>query len=161
MLTVAAALRICQAVASDPRCRARIQNHRPLPQLSGWGMAGAARNTAMILLGRKAGTPEFDQYSCVGVTEATTEAISAASVSGALTRPGPTLLPEVRHSTGVYRVVDGTHHQASWVVMTDGTDYVFDWHATLELQDPLLYRTADWRRNENPVRMAAFSGFDA
>jgi hypothetical protein len=160
MLTRALALRICEIVAADPRCRARIANHQPLPRLAAWGMAGAARNAAMLVAGRRAGTPEFDNFSCVGVTEATTEAITAGAVAGAVRTGRPAPLAEVKHATGVYRVVDGTHHQASWLVMMDGSDYVFDWHKSLVLNDPFAYRTADWRVDGAGLRVAQFTGFD-
>lgn len=77
MLCRPLASRIAEAVANDPRFRARIGNHARLPRLTEWGIAGAVRTTAMLLLGREAGTAQFDHFSCVGVTEATTVAISA------------------------------------------------------------------------------------
>jgi hypothetical protein len=160
MLTRELAQRIAGVVASDPRCRARIGNHAKLPRLTEWGVAGAVRNTAMLLLWREAGTPEFDHYSCVGITEATTEAITKVAVAGARQSAQQPLLPEVRHSTGIYRVVDGTHHQSSWVVMQDGSDYVFDWHKSLEVMDPYIYRTADWRENVHGVLLRHFAGLD-
>lgn len=160
MLSHPLASRIAEVVAKDPRCQARIGNHARLPQLTEWGVAGAMRNTAMLLLWREAGTPEFDQFSCVGVTEATTEASSAAGSTAAARTGRPVELPEVRHATGIYRILDGTHHQACWVVMANGCDDVFDWHKSLELRDPYPYRTADWRADLHGVLLTRFNGFD-
>lgn len=42
-------------------------------------------------------------------------------------------------------------HHACKVVMVDGTDYVFDWYPTLDPHNPHIYRTNDWRLDQNAV----------
>jgi hypothetical protein len=69
-------------------------------------------------------------------------------------------LRELRHASGAYRIVDGTQHQASLVVMADGSDHVVGWHSSAELRDPYIDRTADWRLDLHGVLLARCVGFD-
>jgi len=43
--------------------------------------------------------------------------------------------------------------------MVDGSIYVFDWHATLKIRDPVISKLEDWRKAENAVNYVLFLGF--
>jgi hypothetical protein len=46
-----------------------------------------------------------------------------------------------------------------WVRMKGDTEYVFDWHATLNIYNPILSQAADWPQALNEVPAASFRGF--
>ena len=153
------ASRIIDVVAADAKCRKAIQ---PRPELDflnpGTGLllefshlAGSARNLAMILQGKYIGDPDFDERICSGIAVVTQNAIFAGIRAGKIFG--------VRTTGNAHRVHRTIHHEATSVDMTDGSIYIFDWHATLKVHDPVISRYEDWLNAQNGVNYVLFSGF--
>ena len=162
MLAYANAYRICEVVAADATCRERIKR---IPVLSGTEWAGSVRNLGLILDNivtgaYEKGTPSYDNLVCYGVAEATAEAITKNSSRQAARSGGGCKLPEVVNAITIDRQ-EPLAHTATKVQMSDGTDYVFDWHATLDLMNPLISRTTDWRANGPSAQLKNFISLDA
>ncbi|WP_144187076.1 hypothetical protein [Elioraea rosea] len=54
------------------------------------------------------------------------------------------------------------HHSATAVKVQDGKTYVFDWHGTLSLRNPLISRSlAEWKRGNDRFRVlySVFQGW--
>jgi hypothetical protein len=117
---------------------------------------GSVRNayyiTKNLLLGREI---EQDDYQssriCIGIVASTVKALSRALMQKRL--------PEVKAVSGSSRVLHGIHHTATWVRLADETEYVFDWHPTLDLENPMLSKADDWNRNGLSTPYALFGGF--
>ena len=179
---------IVEVVRKDKTCQERIRSgFGVLPATA--GIAGSARNVAMMvanapmlwgaiagLTGVMAGTVRGaqliategrvspvnwlptqgqDPYICVGVAEATRDAIKAAIRRAA---PGSSL--------GLIRDADQadrdstTAHAATGVTMKDGKRYIFDWHCTLRIGDPMIFASQqDWDRTEGGVLFSMFNRF--
>lgn len=151
--------KIIEIVAADANCRKAIQ---PMPELDFLNpgtalllefshLAGSVRNLAMMAQGKYVGDPVFDERICSGIAVVTQNAIYAAIKRGKL--------PEVRTAGATHRVHRTIHHQATSIDMIDDSIYVFDWHATLKIQDPVISRLDDWRMGQNAVNYVLFSGF--
>jgi hypothetical protein len=124
------------------------------------GLAGAVRNLMLIagdilpfstrsfsdILGNK---PDNTRLLCLGIVVVTQKAILAQRNT----------LPEMASCAAVSRVHWGVHHSATWIRMKDGSEYVFDWHATLNIFDPLLSRNEDWPEAKGAVFRRHFTGF--
>lgn len=177
---------IIGVVENDKTCRERIRSvFGAMPA----GYAGAARNIAMMVanapmiwgalagpVGVMAGTvrridlaassgrfdptnllptPGQDPYICVGIAEATRDAILAALRRA---KPGGSLAL-IRDADQSDRDTT-TAHAATGITMRDGRRYIFDWHCTLRLGDPMIFPSQeDWDRTENGVLFSNFSGF--
>jgi hypothetical protein len=98
--------------------------------------------------------------SCIGISEVTVAAVNKASIAGSLKTGRQAYLAEAQRAIGITRVIGKWEHHACKVIMADGTDYVFDWWRTLDAANPWLYRTDDWRLDQNEVPMRGFNGFD-
>lgn len=158
-LTRSTSAAIVDVVASDPMCRAVIEDPVTISVFRNLRLAGGIRNLALILAGLDNTDPLLQRVSCVGISIRTAQAIYEAGTRYAATIGRPAKIPEVSHAIRASRVVHGIHHHSTRVFMTDGTDYVFDWHPTLDLRNPVLYHTSDWRTDQNGVDFRSFSGF--
>lgn len=63
-------------------------------------------------------------------------------------------------------VTEGDGHYAPNIIMKRGGEYTFDWWMTLEIDNPILWRTKDWRLyamtliSNKYVPFRDFEGFD-
>ena len=138
------AKQIIDVVRADPCCQAVIND--PLAWGEGLWLAGSIRNIALILGGMyEADRESFDRVSCVGISKNTAEAVNFASARGTK------LLPTVRNSSICHRVLHKVHHNGTWIVMTDRTEYVFDWHATLNIRNPVISTRKDWTKGQGAI----------
>jgi hypothetical protein len=154
------ALRICQVVAADTLCSALLT--KPVFGAFG-GWAGPIRNLLNTTVRDKT-DDEVQSLSCIGVSEATTAAVERESAGRA--QGGTPALPDVQRAITIRRVVHhiGTgdwEHHACKVMMTDGSEYVFDWFVTLDASNPWIYRVSDWRLDMNEIECQYFYGFRA
>lgn len=160
-LTVETVRKICDIVNKDPDCRLVINSNINSPVLEMAGLAGSVRNMILIsgdfipplatrsindMLGRKV---DNSKLLCIGITAATSKAILKERKS----------LPELHSCSAISRIHWGVHHTATWVHMKDDSEFVFDWHATLNIYDPLLSRAADWIDAKGEVFARNFRGF--
>jgi hypothetical protein len=96
--------------------------------------------------------PDVASFVCVGIAEASSSAITTAL------KAGNTKLGEVE-SAGLIDRSKPAEHVATLVTMKDGSQYVFDWHKTLNSTNPFLYVASDWSRNRNGIMFNKFHGF--
>ena len=129
-LTRAVAAKIVEVVGKDATCKARINSSfGSLP--AAWGVSGGLRNISIMgldLFNPWSEGPSSDESKlvCTGIADATCKAINNAKI------PYVKLAAEVTRTEGVY-------HVASGVTLQSGKTYVFDWHATLMIDNPLIY----------------------
>jgi hypothetical protein len=152
--------KIIEVVAADANCRKAIQPISELGYLGNPGtalllefthLAGSVRNLAMMAQGKYRGDAVFEERICSGIAVVTVNAIFAAVKQGKL--------PGVQTAGPTHRVHRTIEHEATAIDMVDGSIYVFDWHATLKIRDPVISKLEDWRKAENAVNYVLFSGF--
>jgi hypothetical protein len=153
-----AAMQIVAAVRSDPECLRRIKS--VIPDLGGY--AGSVRNLGYIFTFQDPTDPETAAKVCTGIAEQTMTAINNAL--GPIDHAGRpekgSAIPDVESANTIDRVHLSTHHTATLVSMKDGTEYVFDWHATLNVENPLIYESPErWQVDKGSVQFKHFSGF--
>lgn len=174
MLTRATAVRICEIVSQDPRCKAILSGpNNALLKALGW--SGGVRNFMnsagwafgiggggkALWGGSAADQDDVQRVSCIGISQATTRAVSEASVSGSAKTMKTAPLPSVQNAITCDRSIDGWDHHATRVLMTDGSDYVFDWYKTLDPSNPWIYKTEEWRKDSDDYTpFASFAGLD-
>jgi hypothetical protein len=91
---------------------------------------------------------------CTGIANATSRAINKA-VDAKDAR-----LFRVLGATTIDRFLGGMSHTATCVCMIDLQSHVFDWHATLSAQDPMLFKTeGEWLYGIGGVTLADFGGW--
>jgi hypothetical protein len=162
------ARKIVEAVAVDPNCRSSIEPNNALNQMGSilnpgtdlllrfTHLAGPVRNIPLVAKGIIQGKnleddPEATAKLCIGITAVTVKAIHNAIRQSKL--------PEVHGCSGTHRVHWGVHHEATWIRMKDGSEYVFDWHATLKINDPVISKADDWQNGRTGINFVLFAGF--
>jgi hypothetical protein len=93
---------------------------------------------------------------CTGIAEATAKAINDALKRA----PAGATLGAVLRADSQDRVGTTTAHTATGIWMRDKSNYVFDWHATLRVGDPMLHKTTADFSAGNGVLFSQFTGFD-
>jgi hypothetical protein len=166
-LTRSIAALIVEAVAEDPECRrlipksydsAPISNpaSRALGRAMGKaGIAGSARNMshlgAFLIPGYQPSQEESDE-ACTGIAAAAMEALNAAA--GDPTFPVASA-DTVSRKLGVLKV----EHTATKVTLRSGESYVFDWHATLMIENPMVHPSVDaWMNGLDGVLFSQWTG---
>lgn len=142
------ATRIVLAVTVSSESRKRIDS--PLAKVlpNRLGVSGSVRNIGMIFLGYDGSEPTASKLSCVGISDSTSTDITAAKIEGV-----KSALPHDRPNARVA-------HTATLVAMADGSEYVFDWHSTLQSIDPTIFRKTDWEKGVGGVLYSSFKGFE-
>lgn len=169
---------IVQVVADDAECRRFIPEVSPffLAQRGAGGLRNfvnmSAEGAAWVgvkaveLVGAKPDATKYakDYWEKQGVDQACTNiaAVTDAAISAAIQRKR---IPQwVKAARPVSRVPSRDNHvladhTATGIDTADGKTYVFDWHATLMLRNPLISRSlAEWERGDDHYR-SAFSTF--
>lgn len=161
MLTVDQASSITGVVATDPEASKRIDSNLDALIPAGWGIAGGLRNAGYVALGMvtfgKYGDPTEPEYAnrvCTGISDAASSALNrAVAQQDARVR-------NLKGAAPISRVLNGTDHTAVQVEMRDGQKHVFDWHATLDAENPLLFRSpALWVKGEAGTPLKEFRGW--
>ncbi|WP_165247086.1 hypothetical protein [Paludisphaera soli] len=148
MLSAETAKQIVRSVVRSSPSRKRIDSTLARVMPNRLGLTGSLRNLGMIAMGYQGDEPEAAALSCVGIADVTTDDVKAAKIAG---------VREVRPHSREYLNIA---HTATLIVMDDGSEYVFDWHATLQSSDPLIFKRADWDRGKGGVRYSGFKGLD-
>jgi hypothetical protein len=118
-------------------------------------MAGALRNSLMLLRGLDKGDPEFDDKICAGITWATVTAITKAMRQGRI--PELNGCSYLQRELGIFKV----NHRATQVRPKDGENwYVFDWHATVKANDPAINSAELWSLGVRGTNYTNFNGID-
>jgi hypothetical protein len=161
MLTVEEATGICGVVASDPESSKRIDSDLDSLVPASWGIAGGLRNAGYVALGMVTfgrygdpTEPEFANRVCTGISDAASLALNRAAARG------DARLRNLQGATPVSRILKGVDHTAVQIEMKDGQKHVLDWHATLDAQNPLMFRTpGQWVKGEGGVPRRDFRGW--
>ncbi len=121
-----------------------------------WGVSGGIRN--ILIMGPNLFNPfyagptsEEESLVCTGISDITAAAIKAARISGVRNAE-----PVSRgKATGVK-----VEHTATRVELTSGRSFVFDWHATLDRDNPLIHASvADFEKARKAVPFKEFVGY--
>ncbi|MCA9011715.1 MAG: hypothetical protein KDB01_18305, partial [Planctomycetaceae bacterium] len=142
---------IVQAVSADATAFSRIDGFIAKFVPDSLGIAGSLRNIGLMIAGADPTEPEVANVVCVGIANAAAAAIEKALKSSAG-------IADVK-SAGTIDRDKPVSHTATLVVMKDGSEYVFDWHATLNVNNPLMSTAAEWRKNGSGVMFTKFSGW--
>ena len=146
-LTKSEATEIVNAVVADAESLRRIKEGAivadKLPDSR--GINGSIRNwgyvACNIVSGGKACDPTDAAYAekvCTGIAEATAKAISTAANCKVALAGHISKVATISRNGFM-----GTDHTATEVIMSDKSEYVFDWHATLmSVSVPKLLRIA-------------------
>ncbi len=124
--------KIIEVVATDATCKERIDSWLATALPDGLGVAGSIRNLWYIATFRDPTAPEIAAKVCTGIADATANAIEKGKVDG------------VKRVTVISRVRCAVHHTATHVILTDGREVVFDWHATLNSRNPCIMPKEAW-----------------
>lgn len=152
-LETATADKIVSIVANDRLCVSRIKSsslYRLIGKLT--HHAGNIRDLALMVSGISSRDERFLRISCNGMAEATSARLLRASIDGNL--------PEIKNSWAYSRCINGWWHFGTRVWMADETYYMFDWFFTLDPENPLISRGADWDAGDNGIEYGDFQGFD-
>lgn len=158
-LTKSQATAIVDVVAADPISILRIEKSSADPLTArmvpeSLGISGAMRNWGFVAIGADSSDPAVAMFVCTGIAEATSTAIEQAKAA----KPGS--LPGVKSAGQVSRVGTlGTDHTATLITMDDGSEYVFDWHATLNPRNPMISKKSDWMRSSGGTTYFHFAGY--
>jgi hypothetical protein len=121
-----------------------------------WGVSGGIRNILIMGPGlfnpfNQGPTTEEEAFVCTGIADITSAAINAAGI-GAVKRASP--ISRGSH-TGV-----SVEHTATRIDLGSGRSFVFDWHATLDRDNPLIYASpADFEQGRKAVPFKEFTGY--
>lgn len=180
-LTREEAQAIINVVSNDQNCRSLIQSVlRIMP--AHWKAGGWMRNAANTIIydvgagivsksawqekfknGFVSGLTEsfpqskkFQAECCNGIAKATTAAICSHLSQ----------LPFVSGANDSQGTITDYGHYATKVIMKKGGEYTFDWWMSLDVYNPILWRTKDWLHYPNSAIMNKgvdfynFEGFD-
>lgn len=82
MLNVATAKQIVRAVVKDSKSRKRIDSTLARVMPNSLGITGSLRNLGMIALNMDPTDPKVSALTCVGIADASSDAITAARIPG-------------------------------------------------------------------------------
>lgn len=154
MLTKATAQAIIDVVKVDPDSKKRIDSNIDNVLPDHWGLSGSMRNIGYVILNEDPTEKDIADRVCTGITEATSRAITKAI------RAKDARLSKVKSAGEVARTHNLTYHVATYVAMQDTTVYVFDWHQTLSITNPMMFAsTALWKTDTAGVTFELFTGF--
>jgi hypothetical protein len=168
---------IVKAVRADAQCLLLLPRISAFKVFGGIGHAGTARNFANAwtmgladadkFVMDKAGFPEAgsltreywrrlgDRQACTGVAEATARVLTAAAG-----KPGYEFLVSAGPEDRTPSDPPCDYHTATAVTVTGGHVYVFDWHSTLDIGDPLIFPSpAAFKKGHGAVRYSLFWGW--
>jgi len=121
-----------------------------------WGASGSIRN--ILIMGPNLFNPLYkgpttaeEAFVCTGISDITVIAITAAKI------PGVKRVSTISRgsTTGV-----SIEHTATRVELTSGRSFVFDWHATLDRDNPLIYASIpEFEKAKKAVPFKEFTGF--
>ncbi len=152
-LTRAKAEEINQVVASDAHCVGLIiKGFWGGGVLSELGWAGGARNMGMFFTGADPSEPEIAQYACTGIAEATAIVLHKAIASGRL--QGVLVADSVSRVPGP----SVTAYHTATLVELPGGKAVFDWHATLQPDNPKISSLTNWKVAGPGENLRSFQG---
>jgi hypothetical protein len=162
VLTVNDAKLIAAVVTADAEASKRIDSNFSGLIPASWGVAGGIRNAGyvalgMVTLGQYAdpSEPEFANRVCTGISDAATNALNRA-IAKADAR-----LRNVKGAVPISRVLNGIDHTAVQIEMRDGQQHVFDWHATLDARNPMLFPSpAQWVKGQGGLPLKDFAGWN-
>jgi hypothetical protein len=167
-LTRSIATQIVETVQADPECKRRIPKvyddaiiksplSRGLGEAFGSiGIAGSLRNLSnpkMFLVPDYEPTQAESDLACTGIGTATAAALSARSKR----EPG---FPVASADTvSRQSAILGTHHTATTVKLRSGETFVFDWHATLMIGNPMIHPAVDaWMHDLDGILFSRWTG---
>ena len=161
MLTTADAKAIAAVVAADPEASKRIDSNIDGIIPASWGISGGIRNAGYVALGMVSlgyyGDPsekEFADRVCTGISDAAAAAINSAVAAK------DARLRNVLSASAISRVHRSVDHTATRIQMVDKQEHVFDWHATLDADNPMMYRSvSDWMKDANGIALESFNGW--
>lgn len=142
------AKRISGSASRDPELRRRIRNVNYVFLPNHLGITGAVRNAMMVVRGKDPTDPAVAERVCTGIAEQAMSAINTRLAE----------LPEVKAANTVSRVSWGTHHTATVVELKSGGRYVFDWHKTLDIDDPFVGEESRWIIDADQINLGRFRG---
>ena len=160
------ALAIVNVIAADPECKRRISSGLASVMPSGLGWTGSVRNYGFalketykaIFSGGYSAQPtaEQDDLVCYGIRDATIEALEKALKKA----KGDDTLAAISAVSYVVRD-EPIVHTATLITVAKQWKYVFDWHATLETRNPMIYPSEKaFMENRDRVVFSSFTGFD-
>ena len=153
-LTRADATKIVEAVAKDPTCKRLIPDSYFLGSA---GYAGSIRNVlnapGMLVIPDYNPDQKASDEACTGIANATAIAINDKAKKDSLF-PAKSA-NSIDRQAGLLKV----HHTATEIVLRSGESYVFDWHATLALKNPMIYfRVSSWKNDMDGVLFKDWTG---
>jgi hypothetical protein len=158
-LTRSVAAQIVETVEKDAECKKRIPKVYGARVLGNLGIAGSLRNLAnpkMFVVPNYQPTQEESDLACTGIAEATSKALNA--------RAKKEVSFPVAKSDSVSREsqVLGVHHTATSVTLRTGESFVFDWHATLMIGNPMIHPSVDaWMHDVDGILYSQWTGRQA
>jgi len=161
MLTIEEATNIATVVSNDPEASKRIDSNIDGLIPASWGISGGLRNAGyvamgMVTLGNYAdpSEPEFANRVCTGISDAASAALNRSVAIG------NARLQSIKSAVPISRLLSGVDHTAVQVEMQDGQKHVFDWHATLDADNPMVFQSpAKWLKGEGGVPLKEFRGW--
>ena len=151
------AAKIVDAVAADATCKRAIQTNPAFDlffagrmlALEFTGTAGSARNALMLLEGKDFSDDDVAEKICLGIALATANAIRKAEIT------------EIASLATSHRRHLGIEHEATYLGTYErSSQYIFDWHATLRIRDPIISHYDDWQAARGGTHYFWFLGFD-
>ncbi len=156
-LTRSLCVAIVEVVSKDKEAKKRIDSFLSTVMPDGLGWTGSARNYGFALketfFGNGNPTKEQELLICYGIAEYTAKILNIAISK---VKAGSTL-SIIEKVSYINRDLHGIAHQATLFKLLNGTEFVFDWHATLSSKNPLIYRTVkDFEEGTNSVMFENF-----
>jgi hypothetical protein len=142
------AKKINRTAGNDPELRRRIKNVNYVFLPNHLGITGAVRNAMMFARGKDPTELAVANRVCTGIAEQAMKAINSRLAE----------LPEVKSANTVSRVSWTVHHTATVVELKDGSRYVFDWHKTLDIDDPFVGEESHWIIDADQINLGRFRG---
>ncbi|USN98079.1 MAG: hypothetical protein H6810_07770 [Phycisphaeraceae bacterium] len=142
---------VIRVVKNDPTSVSRVSSWLSSVMPTGLGWTGSVRNLGYVVTLQDPTDPTTAAKVCTGIAEATSTAINRAIKSDKVPLVGvkaATMIDRVSPHAGVY-------HTATKVVTAEGGEAVFDWHATLEIDNPMISKVDDWLNctGETPAKL--------
>jgi hypothetical protein len=153
-LSVKLAREVNQVVVNDAACRKQIESLLSYLFPDAAGATGTIRNVPLWIFSMIANVssedPRIKPWVCHGIADVTVEAINKVYL-------GKKKMP-VKYALTINRS-SPMEHYATNIFLADKSNYVFDWHATLNVSNPKVHTTQSWLEARSGIQLAKFKGF--
>lgn len=141
--------KVLELVKNDPEVLKRLESYLDDVLPDSWGIAGSLRNIGYIMTLKDPSEPEIENKVCTGISRAVAEVIQKQIKAG-----NPDFINFEMANTvdrDMDTIIGKIAHTATVIKMKNGESFVLDYHHTLNIENPMVFKSVEnWEIEKEP-----------